>query len=563
MHNDKVGCAFEQGRGTCPIVGQHRQEPLPGQCVRLDHGHAHGAGEALGLHETGAPLVEPAHQRQSDALVEHGNRPEARGARQAQRDRAAQVEEPLDVAVPHHDVDGPDARRVLVVGHSGPPARSGMILSNQQPPRHPVRVAGLQPQPRGSQRQPPVAPDLHVVEIIQPSAQPVGPTRGDARGHTGPHQRARALEVAPFLGVPDRGVEVAVGLEPPGRPQVQAHGQPRLLALQVGTQGVGEQVVVAVPVASRVGGHDELHPIGQAAQHRRGVVALQHGIAQGSLELVEDGGAPQEVPRVVGVAGQDLSTQVVHNEPIRAADARCQAIDAPTTSRLDRQHHQVEPHGPALGAPGQVGDLGLREPGDHGLHQAGALVVVEREVLGPQVEDAALCTHPGHPGRGGHPAQQHHLRPGRNPVGERGQESVAVRARQQVDVVDHEDVGTSSRGGQLGEGRQQQGGEVRLDPGGQRLELTRGGTERPQCLDQAHGQGGRVVQERRDAHDRMRPGVLCGPLQRRNCSCRIPAPACTTTTGRSRFASTWDSRARRGTTTIARVCPLPWNTRGS
>ncbi len=113
---------------------------------------------------------------------------------------------------------------------------------------------------------------------------------------------------------------------------MQARGQPRFLAVEVGPQGVGEQVVVAVPVASRVGWHDELHPIGQAAQHRRRVVALQHGIAQGSLELVEDGGASQEVPGVVGVAGQDLGAQVVHDESIGAPDARCQAIDAPTAS---------------------------------------------------------------------------------------------------------------------------------------------------------------------------------------------------------------------------------------
>ena len=81
---------------------------------------------------------------------------------------------------------------------------------------------------------------------------------------------------------------------------MQLGRQPRLLALEVGAQGIGEEVVVAVAVGLAVEGHHELQLTAEFAQHRRGVVATYDRIAHRGVELVEDGGPPQEVTRPAG-----------------------------------------------------------------------------------------------------------------------------------------------------------------------------------------------------------------------------------------------------------------------
>ena len=94
-----------------------------------------------------------------------------------------------------------------------------------------------------------------------------------------------------------------------------------LLAAQVRLQDVGEQVVVPVPVALVVQRHQEEVRALQPLEHRPAAAPLEDGVAQVAAEHVEDRCPFQEVADLVGLAGEHLVGEVVHDVAIGPGEA--------------------------------------------------------------------------------------------------------------------------------------------------------------------------------------------------------------------------------------------------
>ncbi|MNZ20855.1 hypothetical protein D3C78_379160 [compost metagenome] len=106
------------------------------------------------------------------------------------------------------------------------------------------------------------------------------------------HQRGRHVRLARAQGLLHGLVQQSLGTEPAAGPQV--HAGRRQAGGGAGAQQVGEQVVIAEPVALLVQGHQE-HLVGlQVAEDGGAVVALAHGVAELGAEALESGGFIEE-----------------------------------------------------------------------------------------------------------------------------------------------------------------------------------------------------------------------------------------------------------------------------
>ena len=81
-------------------------------------------------------------------------------------------------------------------------------------------------------------------------------------------------------------------------------------------------MVVAIPAALMVEGHDEQVVVLEPLEHLRGIVALEHRVAQGGAHAVEDGCPKQEVELGRLHVGELLRPQIVRNEAVVAAERR-------------------------------------------------------------------------------------------------------------------------------------------------------------------------------------------------------------------------------------------------
>ena len=88
-------------------------------------------------------------------------------------------------------------------------------------------------------------------------------------------------------------------------------GQPQLVAEQL-----GEEVVVAVPLASGVERHEKEVRGLDGPQHRGGAFAASHGIAEPGVEAVEHRRSQQKVSEIVVLPSQHLGGQVVHHQAV-------------------------------------------------------------------------------------------------------------------------------------------------------------------------------------------------------------------------------------------------------
>ena len=88
--------------------------------------------------------------------------------------------------------------------------------------------------------------------------------------------------------VPDRLVGRPVITMPGVRAAVQRRGQPRLAPLELHPEQLGEQVVEAVPPALVVERDQEQVAPRQRVEHRGRALLLQHGIAQGAGQPLEN-----------------------------------------------------------------------------------------------------------------------------------------------------------------------------------------------------------------------------------------------------------------------------------
>ena len=91
-----------------------------------------------------------------------------------------------------------------------------------------------------------------------------------------------------------------------------------IAALQA--EPVGEQMVVAEPLAAMVERDDEqVQPI-ELVEPVLGVVDAGDGLAERGVEPIEDGGGDQELVEAIGKPGQDLVSQVVRDVAVVAGE---------------------------------------------------------------------------------------------------------------------------------------------------------------------------------------------------------------------------------------------------
>ena len=214
-----------------------------------------------------------------------------------------------------------------------------------------------------------------------------------------------SVEVARGGAMVDRLVHGA-GLQiPAGRAAMQLRQLARRAQGQLVLEELAEEVVVAIPLAAAVQGHqEEVRPLelGQGAPR---VGRARHRVAQGPREPPQDRGAQQEQPALRGLVVEHLGGEVVHHQPVVAREG----VDERRRVRpvAHRQACEIEAGGPALGAQTQGGHLGILEGvSHHAAEEGGGLVVVEAQVGRAQLGQLAARPQPGDADRrlraGGH-----------------------------------------------------------------------------------------------------------------------------------------------------------------
>ena len=163
----------------------------------------------------------------------------------------------------------------------------------------------------------------------------------------------------------------------------------RLLARQARPQDIREQVVVSVPLATRVEwDHKEIPPI-EDLEHRLAAILSRNRIAQGASQPIEDAGPQQEPPHVVRLALQDLLDEVVDDEAIVPGETRDEAVDIVPV--LQRQGGQLERGDPTLRPLFQRGDLARFEVQAGGLIEIrGGLVSRKAQIGGSHLHELSL-----------------------------------------------------------------------------------------------------------------------------------------------------------------------------
>ena len=230
-------------------------------------------------------------------------------------------------------------------------------------------------------------------------------------------QGRRLGERSGRAGVADGLVEVAGLLMPGGGPLVQGRHQPRLGGGELQAEQLGEQVVVAIPVAAVVERHQEQVGAFQLLQQPRRAVPLQDGVAQGARQALQDRGAQQERPDGVRLAGQHLRPQVVGDVAVVALEGGDEG--ARVRPAAERQPGQVEPGRPALGPFGQALHVAGGQPQSHRPVQQGrGLLAGELQVGDPELGQLPTDPHPGQGQRRVGTAGQRHMDPRREVVQE-------------------------------------------------------------------------------------------------------------------------------------------------
>ena len=167
-------------------------------------------------------------------------------------------------------------------------------------------------------------------------------------------------------GVTDCADGQLVGGVPGTGPPVQLRHLVGVLGEQARAEHVGEQVVVAVPGALVVEGDDEQIAALELLQHAPAVVAGGDGIAETPGEVVEDGGAEQEVADLVWLACENFVGEVVDDEAVapreRLDEVRHFLV---LTDAAQRERRELEASDPALGALLQRADVVVAEVEPH------------------------------------------------------------------------------------------------------------------------------------------------------------------------------------------------------
>ena len=248
----------------------------------------------------------------------------------------------------------------------------------------------------------------------------------------------RCVDLAGGEGVADGRVRLSLLGEPLVRALVELGDEPGLALRELGAEQIGEELVVAVPLAAVVERNQEEVRALELRQARRRATPPGHRVAERSRERVEDRGLEQEVPLArVQRAENDLG-QVVDDVAVRAVEGGYEPVRIGALTQGERR--EVDPGGPALGAPVQdLEALGAEPEGQLLVQEDRLLVLRETEVERAQLEQARVGAELRDRDRRIGAARDDELDVPRLRLHEVGERGVAGRVVDRVVVVEDED----------------------------------------------------------------------------------------------------------------------------
>ena len=283
------------------------------------------------------------------------------------------------------------------------------------------------------------------------------------------------------------------------------------LPRQAGAQGVGEQVMVAVPHPLVVQRHQEQvgplqllqDPLAVAAGGRCGVrrvtVGGQQGVAQRGAQPVEHAGGQQEASGRGWLAVQHLGHQVVGHQPVPPGEGAHERRRVGSVAK--GQPGQLQPGRPALGPLDQRRHLRLGQAQPHARAQErGRLLDAEAEFGRPDLGELAAGSQAWQRQGRVLAAGDHQVQGGWQVVEQEGDRGVDGRGAHEVVVVQDQQAG----GGQ--------NGQVIDQFGDQDLGWRRPGSVEPGQRPAAAGWGHRLQGGDEVAEDQA--GVLVARIQR-------------------------------------------------
>ena len=194
-------------------------------------------------------------------------------------------------------------------------------------------------------------------------------------------QSCRIVDVVAGHRVFDRCRGFAVGGVPAAGSSVEFVDQIGVFVGQPGAEHVGEEVVIAVPVASIVEGDEEQVRAVELLQRRSPVGAQGDGVAQPAGEAVEHRGLQEERSDRFGLAVEHLLDEVVDDEAVVAGEVLDEPVDV--VAALQRQRRELERSDPALGSGTERVDVTGGEVQTHRVVEVRrCLVVRESQVRG-------------------------------------------------------------------------------------------------------------------------------------------------------------------------------------
>ena len=187
---------------------------------------------------------------------------------------------------------------------------------------------------------------------------------------------------------------VAVVLVPVARPTVEDRDAVGLLVLEARPEHVGEELVIAIPLAAVVERDQEQVCAIERLKHRLAARLTGHGIAQRACQPVQDRRVQQEAPDLLGLTVQDLLDEIVDDVAVVPGESRDEAGDV--VSALDRERRQLERRDPAFRAPLERGDIPRSQVQTHHLVEVGeCLGGREPEIGRPDLGQFAPCAQAG------------------------------------------------------------------------------------------------------------------------------------------------------------------------
>ena len=203
------------------------------------------------------------------------------------------------------------------------------------------------------------------------------PVERQAEGMVG-QQPGRVRPVARRLGVPDRVDHPALPDEPSGRAPVQRRDLGRQRPAQLQPEQITEQVVVAEPGPLGVERQDERVRVGQREQDPLRARPAGEQVCQLAVDLIEQGGAQQQVLDVGRLAFEHLRDQVLGDRPVAAGEFGHEALRVGLAGQGDRRQPQAG--GPPLGPLVQQRDPGFGQRDPRGVEQQAGLALGEAQI---------------------------------------------------------------------------------------------------------------------------------------------------------------------------------------